>query len=428
MLSLKKKFYDLQRINPLFLEGSTQLLKKELRKENKKYKNQHLVDATTIENFLNQQNIYTLYRQPTKTFPRNRYHVTNINELWECDLLDLKSLAKYNSNFKYILVMIDTFSKMLYTRPLLSKAPKDIVNAYESIFKETKTKPLCIRSDDGLEFKSSITSNFLKKNGVRQQFARTSLAAKASIVERGILTLKTYIRKLLSFIAMHTSINNDTAFKKNRYVDYLNKITTAYNNKIHSSTGYKPINVNGSNIIKVYDKLYGNWNKQKYIKPKLKIADYVRTKVRHNLFEKRSHFTYWSDNIYIINKIYFYKIPMYRLQTIHGIIIPYKWYEQELQKIYVPPNTSVKIISKNIFDVKDQDKYTVETADGTTKTIIREKGKELPTKSFTTSDDINRMLFEDYHNVGRKQKKRGGLKKERRKITNIHLKKARRTI
>jgi len=38
-------------------------------------------------------------------------------DVWECDLVDVQALAKFNDKYKYILSVIDVFSKFLYLIP-----------------------------------------------------------------------------------------------------------------------------------------------------------------------------------------------------------------------------------------------------------------------------------------------------------------------
>lgn len=67
--------------------------------------------------------IYTPHKPVRKRFPRNKYTVCQINELWQCDLNDLRGISKYNNGYNYILIVIDVFSKMLYARVLKHKTP-----------------------------------------------------------------------------------------------------------------------------------------------------------------------------------------------------------------------------------------------------------------------------------------------------------------
>ena len=53
-----------------------------------------------------------------KRFPRNPYTVTNIDDIWEMDLAVLSSLSKYNNKNKYLLNVIDAFTRYAWSEPL----------------------------------------------------------------------------------------------------------------------------------------------------------------------------------------------------------------------------------------------------------------------------------------------------------------------
>jgi len=98
---------------------------------------------TQIKEWLETQDAYTLHRPVSKRFPRNPYTVNNINDVSELDILDLSSLKKYNNNYRYLLQVIDVFSKYLHSVPLRTKTGKEVAATLESIFKDPKyTKPM----------------------------------------------------------------------------------------------------------------------------------------------------------------------------------------------------------------------------------------------------------------------------------------------
>ena len=49
-----------------------------------------------VEEWLSGQDTYTLHKPARKSFPRNPYILTKIDDIWEMDLADLSSLSKYN--------------------------------------------------------------------------------------------------------------------------------------------------------------------------------------------------------------------------------------------------------------------------------------------------------------------------------------------
>jgi len=68
--------------------------------------------------WLEKQDSYTLHRPIRRCFARNPYSVNNVMDVSERDLVDVQALAKFNEKYKYILFVINVFSKFLYLIPL----------------------------------------------------------------------------------------------------------------------------------------------------------------------------------------------------------------------------------------------------------------------------------------------------------------------
>ena len=119
---------------------------------------------------------YTLHRPVRKHFARNPYTVTNVRDVWECDLLDEQSYAKYNDKFRYILSVIDVFSKFLYLIPVKTKSGPAVTAAFRFIFddklKLTSRRPVWVRTDKGKEFLNKDFQDMLRDEGVQFQFSR----------------------------------------------------------------------------------------------------------------------------------------------------------------------------------------------------------------------------------------------------------------
>lgn len=47
-------------------------------------------------------------------------------DVWECDLVDVQALNKFNNNYHYLLKAIDVFSKLLHIDPLKSKTDRAV--------------------------------------------------------------------------------------------------------------------------------------------------------------------------------------------------------------------------------------------------------------------------------------------------------------
>ena len=74
------------------------------------------------------------------------------DNIWVADLADMQLLSKFNKGIKYLLCVIDLFSKYAFVVPLKDKIGISIVNAFQSILNKSKRKPNKIWVDKGSEF------------------------------------------------------------------------------------------------------------------------------------------------------------------------------------------------------------------------------------------------------------------------------------
>ena len=101
-----------------------------------------------IMKWLEEKEVYTLHRKFIRKFQRNRVIVGGIDYQWDVDVMNLSRFGEENDGYIYVLVMIDIFSRYLWTRPLKSKKPSDIIQSLQSAWKEGR-KPHHIRTDKG---------------------------------------------------------------------------------------------------------------------------------------------------------------------------------------------------------------------------------------------------------------------------------------
>ena len=80
------------------------------------------------------------------------------------DLADMQLISKYNKRIKFLLCVIDIFSKCAWVVPLKDK--KGIVNAFQSILESSKRKANKIWVDQGSEFCNNSPKKWLKDNDV----------------------------------------------------------------------------------------------------------------------------------------------------------------------------------------------------------------------------------------------------------------------
>ena len=91
--------------------------------------------------------------------------------------------ARENAGNRYILMVIDIFSRYGWARPLKRKTPSEVVNALKSVFATSGRKPLMyLQTDQGKEFENKQVREFLQLHGITQFSVKSQF--KASIVER----------------------------------------------------------------------------------------------------------------------------------------------------------------------------------------------------------------------------------------------------
>ena len=75
----------------------------------------------------------------------------------------MQLIIKYNKGVRFLLCVIDIFSKYAWVVPLKDKKGVSIVAAFQSILKQSNRKPNKIWVDKGSEFYSSSFKNGYKR-------------------------------------------------------------------------------------------------------------------------------------------------------------------------------------------------------------------------------------------------------------------------
>jgi hypothetical protein len=91
---------------------------------------------------------------------------------WECDLIDVPNVARYNDNYRYILSAIDVFSKYLHMVPLQKKTWKPVAEAFGSILDDPQnsaSRPLTVQADKGRLFLIRPFRDMLRSEGIEHR-------------------------------------------------------------------------------------------------------------------------------------------------------------------------------------------------------------------------------------------------------------------
>ena len=166
-------------------------------------------------------------KPPKKNYVTNKTDVYHIDDIWSLGISDLKDYGPENNRgYRYVLVIIDIFSKFGWTVPLKEINAITVKDTFEIILINSK-KPNLIETDRGKEFSNNIFRDFLNKNNITH-YSRNS--------ELGAVLAERFNRTIRDLLKRPVFENGD-----GNWIDVLPKITKQYNNSIHSSTKLSPI-------------------------------------------------------------------------------------------------------------------------------------------------------------------------------------------
>jgi hypothetical protein len=100
----------------------------------------HLVSPKTVANSLKAIDSYTLHKPDKKPGLYRRIWTKGIKYLYQCDLVDLSSLHRYNNGYKWIVTIIDTFSKKAWALKMKNKSANSVVAIMEPFLRQNTPK------------------------------------------------------------------------------------------------------------------------------------------------------------------------------------------------------------------------------------------------------------------------------------------------
>ena len=100
----------------------------------------------------NEQFAEELHKPIINNFKERTVYSSFKDNIWGADLADMQLISKFNKGFRFLLCVIDIFSKYAWVVPLKDKKGVSIVNAFQKILKESNKKPNKIWVDKGSEF------------------------------------------------------------------------------------------------------------------------------------------------------------------------------------------------------------------------------------------------------------------------------------
>ena len=143
----------------------------------------------------NDQLAEELHKPVRKNFQKRRVMVSKIDEIWAADLVEMQKLSRDNKGYKYLLTVIDIFSKFGWIQPLKNKTGLEVEGAFKNIFVEGRV-PEKLWVDKGKEFYNQHVKKLLEKHDIGMY--STENEEKSPVVERWNRTMKSKMYKFFT--------------------------------------------------------------------------------------------------------------------------------------------------------------------------------------------------------------------------------------
>ena len=280
-----------------------------------------------LKEFLETLPTYQLHKPATDKFLFRKTMVSYVDQQWQADLVDMQKLQSDNKGYRFILTVIDIFSRFAWAIPIKTKRGIEIKEAFEIIFKSSL--PGKIQFDEGKEFYNRDLKELLTEKNI--EWFSTYSHRKAAVVERFNRTLQTRMYKYF------------TAKETNVWYDILENLVSGYNNTFHSSIGMKPTDARKEvNEEIVWFNLYGAHLANTFDPPKFKVGDSVRISKYKTIFAK-GYLPNFTEEVFKIKQIIFTKPIVYKLEDYQNEPLEGYFYTQELSYVPNPEQLEYKI-------------------------------------------------------------------------------------
>jgi transposase InsO family protein len=270
-----------------------------------------------VKLFLAEQEAYTMHKAIRSKFPTTPTVSVAKDQYWQIDLTDMSSISSVNNDIKFILFVIDVYTRYLWLRDLKNKKTETVRDALLDIFKVEETQPAYFWSDRGTEFVGRAMKEMLALRHIG--LIHTTGVHKAAIVERSQRSLKQ--RMFRYFTYTH----------KKEYISKLQKFASAYNNSLHRTIKTTPFKAYKTSRMPRVKYSIKNTKRRFSFFPE---GTNVRLSRPNQAFRKGYSLGGWTREIFVVTKIYKHsKIPMYKIKDLMNREIEGRFYTQELQRV-----------------------------------------------------------------------------------------------
>jgi len=82
-----------------------------------------------------------LHKPIRRKFTRRQVNVFEVDEVWGSDLVEMQEWSRQNKGYRYMLNVIDVFSKYAWSIPLKDKMGETVTEAFKLIVKNSNRAP-----------------------------------------------------------------------------------------------------------------------------------------------------------------------------------------------------------------------------------------------------------------------------------------------
>lgn len=259
-----------------------------------------------------------LHRPARKCYMRRRVITKGLDDLHQMDLVEMIPYSRENNGFKYMLTIIDVYSKYAWAQPLKTKSGKEVAAVVRKIYNTSKRFPKHIQTDRGREFYNADFKQWTTSHKINHYSTYSNM--KACVVERFNRTLRERMWRMFTKQGTYS------------WIHMLQKLIYDYNHTYHRTIKMKPCDVKDNRLLAT---VYNTIKIVDTRKKKFKVGDIVRISKQKHQFEK-GYTPNWTTELFTIHKVQptnpvTYLLNDYQQQPVAGA-----FYTEELQKTKHP--------------------------------------------------------------------------------------------
>ena len=171
-----------------------------------KFSNQKTYCGTVKDKIISNKEVAEeFHKQVIRKLNKRKVHSSFIANIWGADLVDMQLMRKFNKAFRFLLCVVDIYSKCARVIPFKDKKEITITNAFQKILNVSKRKPSKIWVGKCSEFCNRSMKSWIQNNDIK--IYSTHSEEKFALAERFIRTLKSKIHKNITLISKNLSID-----------------------------------------------------------------------------------------------------------------------------------------------------------------------------------------------------------------------------